>query len=67
MTARRLVVAALVVAASIANAPPSAQTTTAGDGFTGRAPDLGAYEIDRPVPLYGPRAAPKSATDHDAR
>ena len=25
------------------------------DDFTGRAPDLGAYEIDRPVPHYGPR------------
>jgi len=25
------------------------------DGFTGRAPDLGAYELDRPLPVYGPR------------
>jgi hypothetical protein len=25
------------------------------DGFTGRAPDLGAYERDRPLPAYGPR------------
>ena len=25
------------------------------DDFTGRAPDLGAYEVDRPVPTYGPR------------
>jgi len=25
------------------------------DGFTGRAPDLGALELDRPVPHYGPR------------
>lgn len=25
------------------------------DNFTGRAPDLGAYEIDRPLPHYGPR------------
>jgi hypothetical protein len=25
------------------------------DGFTGRAPDLGAYELDRPLPRYGPR------------
>ena len=25
------------------------------DGFTGRAPDLGALELDRPVPVYGPR------------
>jgi hypothetical protein len=25
------------------------------DDFTGRAPDLGAYEIGRPIPHYGPR------------
>ena len=25
------------------------------DGYTGRAPDLGAYERGRPMPLYGPR------------
>jgi hypothetical protein len=25
------------------------------DGFTGRAPDLGALEVDRPTPHYGPR------------
>ena len=25
------------------------------DDFTGRAPDLGAYEVDRPLPSYGPR------------
>ena len=25
------------------------------DDFTGRAPDLGAYEADRPIPHYGPR------------
>jgi len=25
------------------------------DGFTGRAPDLGAYELDRPMFHYGPR------------
>ncbi len=25
------------------------------DDFTGRAPDLGAYELDRPLPYYGPR------------
>ena len=27
------------------------------DGFTGRAPDLGAFEIDRPLPHYGPRSS----------
>jgi hypothetical protein len=25
------------------------------DDFSGRAPDLGAYEVERPVPRYGPR------------
>jgi hypothetical protein len=25
------------------------------DGFTGKAPDLGAYEVGQPVPHYGPR------------
>jgi len=28
---------------------------TINDDFTGRAPDLGAYEFDRPLPHYGPR------------
>jgi hypothetical protein len=27
------------------------------DDFTGLAPDLGAYELDRPLPHYGPRPA----------
>jgi hypothetical protein len=26
------------------------------DGFTGRAPDLGALELGQPVPVYGPRS-----------
>ena len=25
------------------------------DGFSGRAPDLGAFEVDGPIPHYGPR------------
>jgi len=25
------------------------------DGFTGKAPDIGAYEEGRPLPRYGPR------------
>jgi hypothetical protein len=25
------------------------------DGFRGNAPDLGALEVGRPVPVYGPR------------
>jgi hypothetical protein len=28
---------------------------TVTDGFTGRAPDLGALEVGRPMPHYGPR------------
>jgi hypothetical protein len=28
---------------------------TITDNYTGRAPDLGAYELDRPLPHYGPR------------
>lgn len=28
---------------------------TVNDNFTGRAPDLGALEIDAPAPKYGPR------------
>ena len=29
--------------------------TGVNDGFTGRAPDLGAYEVGQPLPHYGPR------------
>ena len=25
------------------------------DPFTGKAPDLGCYEIGKPIPIYGPR------------
>jgi len=28
---------------------------TVNDGFAGRAPDLGALEVGRPSPGYGPR------------
>lgn len=34
---------------------------TINDDFTGGAPDLGAYEIDRPLPHYGPRVEPLGA------
>jgi hypothetical protein len=34
---------------------------TINDDFTGRAPDLGAYELGRPIPLYGPRTQPLGA------
>jgi hypothetical protein len=29
------------------------------DGFSGKAPDLGCYELGRPLPAYGPRVAKK--------
>jgi hypothetical protein len=29
------------------------------DGYTGKAPDLGAYELGRPTPAYGPRTPPR--------
>jgi hypothetical protein len=32
---------------------------TVTDGFTGKAPDLGALERDSPAPVYGPRPAAK--------
>jgi hypothetical protein len=41
---------------------PNAEAVDAGcilpnvnDEFTGRAPDLGALEVGKPVPIYGPR------------
>ena len=36
---------------------------TINDDFTGKAPDLGAYELDRPVPHYGPREWPRGPQD----
>ena len=39
---------------------------TINDDFTGRAPDLGAYEVDRPLPRYGPRTWPLGAPDASA-
>ena len=29
--------------------------TGINDDFSGKAPDLGAYQVGRPVPHYGPR------------
>jgi len=41
---------------------PNARAVDAGmilpnvnDGFTAKAPDLGALEFGRPIPIYGPR------------
>ena len=39
---------------------------TINDDFTGKAPDLGAYELDRPVPHYGPREWPSGPQDPNA-
>lgn len=39
---------------------------TINDDFSGRAPDLGAYELDRPLPHYGPRTQPLGAPDASA-
>lgn len=39
---------------------------TITDGFTGKAPDLGAYESGRPVPHYGPRVWPTGDRDVSA-
>ncbi len=40
---------------------------TITDGFTGKAPDLGAYELDKPLPHYGPRTWPLGAPQNAAR
>src|SRR5690606_15646022 len=37
------------------------------DGFTGRAPDLGALELSGPLPHYGPRKWPVGDTPTGAR
>ncbi len=38
------------------------------DDMTGRAPDLGALELDRPVPHYGPRTSSTDThTDRSSR
>ena len=39
---------------------------TITDDFTGRAPDLGAYESGKPIPHYGPRAQPVGVVATDA-
>jgi len=41
-------------------APIDAGTPIAGinDNFAGSAPDLGAYELGEPLPIYGPRTGP---------
>jgi hypothetical protein len=37
------------------------------DDMTGRAPDLGALELDRPVPHYGPRTSSTDTHDRSSR
>ena len=39
---------------------------TITDGYAGKAPDLGAYELGAPLPHYGPRSAPAGAPGPDA-
>jgi hypothetical protein len=39
---------------------------TITDGFTGKQPDLGAYELGKPVPHYGPRGQTSGAAAADA-
>jgi hypothetical protein len=41
-------------------APVDAGARIAGinDAFTGKAPDIGAYELNQPLPVYGPRPGP---------
>ena len=39
---------------------------TITDGFTGAAPDLGAYQSGQPLPHYGPRSMPPGAPGADA-
>jgi hypothetical protein len=39
---------------------------TITDDFTGKAPDLGAYELGKPIPHYGPRSQPPGAVAQDA-
>jgi hypothetical protein len=39
---------------------------TINDDFTGRAPDLGAFELGKPLPHYGPRSDVSGATPLDS-
>jgi hypothetical protein len=39
---------------------------TINDDFTGKAPDLGAYELNKPIPHYGPREWPSPSQDPNA-
>ncbi len=41
------------------------QLPTINDGFIGKAPDLGAYELDQPLPTYGPRPGSTSLKASD--
>lgn len=40
---------------------------TITDGLTGRGPDLGAYELGRPLPHYGPRVFPPGTSSGDMK
>jgi hypothetical protein len=47
----------LTLAATCAAVDAGQLLPNVSDGHTGSAPDLGAYERDRPLPHYGPRSA----------
>ena len=36
------------------------------DGFTGKAPDLGALEVGQPLPTYGPRGSAVSKPESES-
>ena len=45
----------LVVSLLLAAVDAGVALPTVNDDFSGRAPDLGALEVGRPAPHYGPR------------
>ena len=57
---RGLLLSWMLGVARVSGAAGDAALPLAGlsDGFTGKAPDLGAYEFGVPLPHYGPRPDP---------
>jgi len=52
--------------ASSAAVDAGVELPTITDDFTGKAPDLGAYELGKPIPHYGPRSPPSGSPGPDA-
>jgi hypothetical protein len=52
--------------ASSAAVDAGVELPTITDDFTGKAPDLGAYELGKPIPHYGPRSPPLGSPAPDA-